>query len=236
MPHRRFALCAKPPQLVVRSPEFPMARVKVKICGITNWTDARRAAEAGADFLGFNFYRKSPRYVTPARARKIVRRLPKRVAAVGVFVNEREEKILQIARAVGLDYLQLHGEETPESASRLARFFPVIKATRVQNGFRPAKLAKFRRVCAVLLDGFKPGVHGGTGQTFDWKIARSAGLQRRIFLAGGLAPENVARAIQMARPYAVDICSGVESRPGRKDPARLDALMSAVKSTRRGLR
>jgi len=213
-----------------------MRKVKVKICGITNWTDARRAVDAGVDFLGFNFYRKSPRYVAPGRACKIVRRLPKRVAAVGVFVNEREEKILRIARAVGLDYLQLHGEETPESASRLARFFPVIKAARVGNGFAPAQLTKFRRVRAVLLDGFKAGVHGGTGKTFDWKIARSAGSHRRIFVAGGLAPENVARAVRAARPYAVDVCSGVESRPGKKDPAKLDALMRAVHSARRGLR
>lgn len=213
-----------------------MSKVKVKICGITSWTDARRAAEAGADFLGFNFYRKSPRYVAPGRARKIVHRLPKRVAAVGVFVNEREKTILRIARAVGLDYVQLHGEETPESASRLARFFPVIKAARVGNGFRPAQLAKFRSVRAVLLDGFKPGRHGGTGKTFDWKIARRVGSYRRTFVAGGLASENVARAIQVARPYAVDVCSGVESRPGKKDPVKLAALMRAIQSARRGIR
>ena len=213
-----------------------MARVKVKICGITNWTDARRAAEAGADFLGFNFYRKSPRYVAPGRARKIVRRLPKHVAAVGIFVDEREENILKIARSVGLDFLQLHGNENPESAMRLARFFPVIKAARVENGFRPAQLAKFRRVRAVLLDGFKPRLAGGTGKTFDWKIARSAGSHRHIFVAGGLAPENVARAIQVARPYAVDICSGVESRPGKKDPEKLKALMRAIQSAQRGIR
>ncbi|HYL47247.1 MAG TPA: phosphoribosylanthranilate isomerase [Candidatus Limnocylindrales bacterium] len=213
-----------------------MAKVKVKICGITNWTDARRAAEAGADFLGFNFYRKSPRYVAPGRARKIVRRLPKRVAAVGVFVNEREETILQIARRVGLKYLQLHGEEAAESVSRLARFFPVIKAARVGNGFRPAQLAKFRRVRAVLLDGFKPGLHGGTGKAFNWKIARAMSSDRRIFLAGGLAPENIVEAIRVARPYAVDICSGVESRPGKKDPAKVDALMRAVQSAQRGVR
>jgi phosphoribosylanthranilate isomerase len=213
-----------------------MHKVKVKICGITNWADARRAADAGADFLGFNFYRKSPRYVAPARARKIVRRLPKHVAAVGVFVNEREEKILQIARAVGLDYLQLHGEETPESASRLARFFPVIKAARVGNGFHPAQLAKFRRVRAVLLDGFAPVLPGGTGKTFDWRIARTAGSNRRIFLAGGLVPKNIVEAIRVARPYAVDICSGVESRPGKKDPEKMDALMRAIQFAQRGIR
>lgn len=236
MPRRRFALCAKRPQRAARRREPPMAKVKVKICGITNWTDARRAADAGADFLGFNFYRKSPRYVSPSRARKIVRRLPKKVAAVGVFVNEREESILRIARKVGLDYLQLHGEETAESVSRLARVFPVIKAARVQNGFRPAQLKRFRRIRAVLLDGFKPGRYGGTGKTFDWKVARSASLRRRIFLAGGLAPENIAQAIRIARPYGVDVCSGVELRPGKKDRAKLDALMLAIQSAQRGIR
>lgn len=236
MPRRRSALCARRPQQGGRRREHPMAKVKVKICGITNWTDARRAADAGADFLGFNFYRKSPRYIAPAKARRIVRRLPKRVAAVGVFVNEREEKMLQIARSVGLDYLQLHGEETPESTSRLARIFPVIKAARVQNGFRPAQLVKFQRVRAILLDGFRPGLRGGTGKTFDWKVVRSARSRRRIFLAGGLAPENIAQAIQVARPYAVDVCSGVELRPGKKDPARLVALMHAIHSVERDVR
>lgn len=213
-----------------------MARVKVKICGITNWTDARRAVEAGADFLGFNFYRKSPRYVAPSRAREIVRRLPKGVRAVGIFVNEPEEKILRIAREVKLDFLQLHGDESPESVSRLARHFPVIKAARIQNGCLPAQLARFRRARAVLLDGFKTGFYGGAGKTFDWKIARRASSARPVFLAGGLAPENVARAIQMARPYAVDVCSGVESRPGKKNPERLDALMRAIESAERGTR
>jgi phosphoribosylanthranilate isomerase len=236
MPRRRFAHCAKLPRRGVRRREPSMAKVKVKICGITNWTDARRAADAGADFLGFNFCRKSPRYVTPGRARKIVRRLPKRVAAVGVFVNEHEENILRIARAVGLDYLQLHGEEAAKSVSRLARFYPVIKAARVENGFRPAQLTKFRRVRAVLLDGFKPGLHGGTGKTFDWKIARTISSDRRMFLAGGLGPENIMEAIRVARPYAVDVCSGVESRPGKKDPAKLEALMRAIQSARRGIR
>jgi phosphoribosylanthranilate isomerase len=213
-----------------------MRKVRVKICGITNWTDALCAAAAGADFLGFNFYRKSPRYVPPGRARQIVRRLPKRVAVVGVFVNEREDKILQIARSVGLDYLQLHGEETPECASRLARYFPVIKASRVGNGFRAERLSEFRGVRAVLLDGFRPGLPGGTGKSFDWRIAHRAGMHRRVFVAGGLVPENVGQAIRVARPYAVDICSGVESRPGKKDPARLGALMSAIRSAQRDLR
>jgi phosphoribosylanthranilate isomerase len=207
-----------------------MSKVKVKICGITNWTDARRAVEAGVQFLGFNFYRPSPRYIQPAAARQIIRRLPERIEAVGVFVNETEAKMLAIARRVGLDYLQLHGEELPEQVARLKRKIPVIKAVRVRDSFRPKQLDSFGRASAILLDGFEARRHGGTGKTFKWSLARGSNGSRRIFLAGGLTPENVAEAIRIAHPYAVDVCSGVEARPGRKDPARIVALMCAVKT------
>ena len=207
--------------------------VKVKICGITNWTDARRAVEAGADFLGFNFYPQSPRYIPPAKARRIVRRLPDQVTVVGVFVNAPEEKILSIARSVGLDYLQLHGEESPELIARLKRSYPIIKAVRVRNSFRPAELAPFKRAAALLLDAYHPRRHGGTGKKFDWTIARRASRRGRIFLAGGLTPQNIAQAIRAAGPYAVDVCSGVESKPGKKDPARVESLMRAVRSAQR---
>jgi phosphoribosylanthranilate isomerase len=210
--------------------------VKVKICGITNWTDARRAVAAGADFLGFNFYPPSPRYIAPAKARRIVRRLPEHVTVVGVFVNEPEEKMLQIARSVGLDYLQLHGDESPELVSRLKPAFPVIKALRVKKTFRPSELAQFKRAAAILLDGFQPRRFGGTGKTFNWDLARRARRSGRIFLAGGLTPENVADAIRAARPYAVDVCSGVEAQPGKKDPARVKAMMQAVEDSRRRYR
>ncbi len=207
-----------------------MAKVKVKICGITNWTDARRAVEAGAQFLGFNFYRPSPRYIQPAAARRIIRRLPDGIAAVGVFVNESEANMLAIARRVGLDYLQLHGDEPPEQVGRLKREIPVIKAVRVRDSFRPKQLDSLSCASAILLDGFDVRRHGGTGKTFDWNLARGANGSRRIFLAGGLTPENVAEAIRVARPYAVDVCSGVEARPGRKNPALIVALMRAVKA------
>jgi phosphoribosylanthranilate isomerase len=207
-----------------------MSKVKVKICGITNWTDARRAVEAGVQFLGFNFYRPSPRYIRPAVARRIIRRLPERIAAVGVFVNESEAGMLAIARRVGLDYLQLHGDELPEQVARLKRKIPVIKAIRVRDSFRPRQLDSFGRASAILLDGSDPRHHGGTGKTFNWSRARGSNGSRRIFLAGGLTPENVAEAIRVAHPYAVDVCSGVEARPGRKDPARIVALMWAVKT------
>lgn len=207
-----------------------MAKVKVKICGITNWTDARRAVEAGAQFLGFNFCRPSPRYIRPAVARRIIRRLPEHIAAVGVFVNEPEQSMLAIARRVGLDYLQLHGDEPPEQVVRLKREIAVIKAIRVRGSFRPTELDSFARASAILLDGFDSHRHGGTGKTFNWNLARGSNGSRRVFLAGGLTPENVAEAIRVARPYAVDVCSGVEARPGRKDPARIVALMWAVRA------
>ena len=207
-----------------------MSKVKVKICGITNWTDARHAVESGGQFLGFNFYRPSPRYIRPALARRIIRRLPERIAVVGVFVNESEETMLAIARRVGLDYLQLHGDEPPEQVARLKRKIRVIKAIRVRDSFRPRQLDSFGRASAILLDGFDPRHHGGTGKTFNWSLARGSNGSRRIFLAGGLTPENVAEAIRVARPYAVDVCSGIEARPGRKDPARIVALMWAVKA------
>jgi len=208
-----------------------MRKVKVKICGITNWTDAKRAVEAGAEFLGFNFYRPSPRYIRPAAARRIVRRLPKKVAAVGVFVNEPEQSMLAIARRTGLRYLQLHGDEAPEVVTRLKRQIPVIKAIRLGDAFQPSQLSTFDRANALLLDGFDKGHYGGTGKTFSWKLAKRANGNQRIFVAGGLTPENIAEAIRVAQPYAVDVCSGVEARPGKKDPARITALMNAVKST-----
>jgi len=204
--------------------------VKVKICGITNWTDARISVEEGADFLGFNFYRMSPRYITPAAASKIIKRLPKNVVAVGVFVNETEQNVLATARRAGLCQIQLHGDEPREMVSRLGREYQVTKALRVRGELESAQLARYANADALLLDGFDGKVYGGTGKTFDWQMIRRAGIKKRIFLAGGITPENVEEAVRIARPYAVDVCSGIEARPGKKDPKRIAALMNAVKS------
>lgn len=206
---------------------------RVKICGITNWGDARLAMDLGADFLGFNFYRASPRCISPARARSIVCRIPKRVQAVGVFVDESPERIREIASFAGLRRVQLHGGETPQMVAVLTKRMRVMKAFRVRPGFRVAALARYGRASAFLLDGFSARVTGGTGRTFDWGIAKRARRYGRIFLAGGLTPANVAEAIRAARPYAVDVASGVESRPGKKDPARLRAFMRAVQNAQR---
>lgn len=204
--------------------------VKVKICGITNWVDAKAAVESGANLLGFNFYRKSPRYIAPAAAAHIIRRLPKSVRAVGVFVNEPEAAILKTARLAGLDELQLHGDESPELVERLSAEFPVIKAIRVRGSLRAPQLRRFGKADAVLLDGFDAKQYGGTGKTFDWRLVQRAGLKTRVFLAGGLTAENVQKAIAVSKPYAVDVCSGVEARPGEKDLRRMRSFLQAAKS------
>jgi phosphoribosylanthranilate isomerase len=213
-----------------------MPAVRIKICGITNWTDANCAIQSGADLLGFNFYPRSPRYITPRKARGIVRRLPRGVSAVGVFVNETEDRMLAIAQTVGLDYLQLHGDEPPAAVARLKRKVRIIRAFRVRKPFRAAQLAPFRQAHAILLDGFDPRLTGGTGRAFDWTLARRAKPYGRIFLAGGLTPENIGEAIRIVRPYAVDVCSGVEARPGKKDAARLRAFHRAVVAAQRSRR
>lgn len=211
------------------------SKVKVKICGITNWADARCACAAGADLLGFNFYPRSSRYIDPARAQSIVRRLRSTVTTVGIFVNEPEENLIRTARAVGLKYVQLHGEETPATVSRLRSALgavKIIKAIRVRRSSDVKKAQHFHDASAVLLDGFDARRRGGAGKAFDWSLAARANGRQRVFLAGGLTPENVAEAIRIVRPYAIDVCSGVESSPGKKDRAKIKALMRSVSSSR----
>ena len=203
---------------------------RVKICGITTWEDARLSVDLGASALGFNFYPQSPRAISPASAWSIIRRLPPFVEAVGVFVDWPPVVVDALARAIRLGTVQLHGVESPAEVAELGRKYGVIKAIRVRKGFRSGSLARFRAADAILLDGFARGLHGGTGRTLDWKLARAAGRFGRIILAGGLVPENIAEAIRVARPYAVDVATGVEARPGRKDPAKMRALFAAVES------
>jgi phosphoribosylanthranilate isomerase len=203
---------------------------RVKICGITTWDDARLSIDLGASALGFNFYPHSPRAISPADAWSIVRRLPPFVEPVGVFVDWPPLVVDALARSLQLGSVQLHGAESPGEVDELIRKHRVIKAIPVKPGFRVASLARYRAADAILLDGFARGLHGGTGRTLDWKLARSASRYGRIILAGGLTPENIADAIRAAEPYAVDVASGVEARPGRKDPARLRALFAAVES------
>jgi phosphoribosylanthranilate isomerase len=202
---------------------------RVKICGITTWEDARLSVDLGASALGFNFYPLSPRAISPADAWSIIRRLPPFVEAVGVFVNWPPLVVGALARSLRLGSVQLHGTESVLEVSELARKHRVIKALQVKPGFRAASIARYGVADAILLDGFTRGLHGGTGRTLDWKLAQAASRYGRIILAGGLTPANIAKAIQVAQPYAVDVASGVEARPGRKDPAKLRALFQAIR-------
>jgi len=201
--------------------------VKIKICGITNLEDALLAAELGADALGFIFYPKSPRKVAPETAREIIAQLPPFVASVGVFVDEAAAVVQELAARVGLDWVQLHGQESPEYCRNLGR--KVIKGFRIQDEDSLRLLAGYQGAAqALLLDTYKKGQVGGTGEVFDWYLSRKAKPYGRIILAGGLTPENVAQAIAAARPQAVDAASGTEAAPGRKDPAKLRAFFAAI--------
>jgi phosphoribosylanthranilate isomerase len=203
--------------------------VKIKICGITNLADALLAAELGADALGFIFYPQSPRKVEPEAARAIIAQLPPFVAAVGVFVDEEAAMVRYLAARVGLEWVQLHGQESPEYCRGLG--CKVIKGFRIRDEASLRLLAGYQGAAqALLLDTYKKGQVGGTGESFDWRLAREARKYGRIILAGGLRPENVAQAIAAAQPDAVDAASGTEASPGKKDPVKLRAFFKAVGS------
>jgi len=203
----------------------------VKVCGITNLEDALAANEAGADMLGFNFYARSPRHVGPDEARRVVERLPEGVECVGVFVNEPSpEEVLKIARESGVSTVQLHGDETPEFC-RALEGFKTVKALRVGKDYAVETAAAYA-TDAVLLDAYAPDAFGGTGHTFDWALARATReAVPRLFLAGGLKPSNVAAAVSAVAPYAVDVCSGVETSPGRKSFQLMRDFVAAVRET-----
>jgi len=202
--------------------------VRIKICGITNLEDALLAADLGADALGFIFYPKSPRTVAPAAALAIIAQLPPLVTTVGVFVDEDAAAVRDLAARVGLDWVQLHGQESPEYCRSLGR--RVIKGFRIRDQNSLSALAAYRGAAqALLLDTYKKGQIGGTGETFDWALAREARKFGPIILAGGLNPENVAQAIAAAQPQAVDVASGVEAAPGKKDPEKLERFFAAVR-------
>ena len=200
---------------------------RIKICGITRLTDARLAVELGASALGFNFFRPSPRYIAPETAREIIEQLPPFVTAVGVFADEIDaEQVVRVAQQAGVAVIQLHGPRLP-GPSPVLEAYPLIRAVAVKPDFQPADLARLK-ASTFLLDTFDVALPGGTGKPFDWKLAREAQRYGTIILAGGLTPENVGAAIQAVRPFAVDVATGVESAPGRKDPAKLRAFFAAV--------
>lgn len=207
----------------------------VKVCGITNFNDARAAVACGADSLGFNFYERSSRYVAPFVAREIIEGLSiDRARCVGVFVNHgAPDRVKRAAADAGVGAVQLHGDEAPDYLRSLNDFYR-IKALRVGDDFDLTRALLDYHAAgadAVLLDAFSPLARGGTGHTFDWALAAKAKrpTHLRLYLAGGLTADNVARAIRAVRPDAVDVCSGVESAPGIKDHRQLEKFLCAVR-------
>ena len=201
---------------------------RIKICGITRMEDARLAAELGASAIGFVFWPDSPRFIDPYRALPIVRLLPPFVATVGVLVDQPVEHVMAVAGLLNLGAIQLHGQERLDEYARPSN--RLIKAVPVDDRFRPESIERVPAHVTVLLDAHDPVKRGGTGRTIDWTVAAAAARQRPIILSGGLTPDNAATAVEIVRPYAIDVSSGVESSPGVKDPDKMRALFSTFKT------
>lgn len=204
--------------------------VRVKLCGLTRLEDVLLGVELGVDAFGFNFVEGSPRRVAPETARDLCAALPPFATRVGVFADELPRVMEATALLAGLSCLQLHGDEPPDSCRAIA--FPWYKAHRVGPDFQPESVSRYRS-STCLLDAHVPGGRGGTGATFDWRVARMTSVYARVILAGGLTPANVSDAIALARPYAVDVNSGVESAPGKKDRRLLTEFMGRVRAVSR---
>ncbi len=202
--------------------------VRVKICGITNLEDAQTAVEAGADMLGFVFFNKSPRCIKPGKAKEIISSLPRQIEKVALFVNEQKESVLDVLSQIKeIDLLQFHGDETPDYCNAFDK--KIIKAVRVKDKDSIRQLAKYN-VNFFLLDAFKEDIYGGTGLNFDWKLAEEAKAYNiPVILSGGLNPGNVKEAVELVMPYAVDVSSGVEITPGKKNPELVKKFITEAK-------
>lgn len=200
---------------------------QVKICGITNPEDARVAVAAGADMIGFIFYPPSPRYVAPEQARQIVESLPTHLPAVGVFVNEPVDTVTRVVRTSGVQIVQLHGEESPEICRQLP--WRIIKTFRFTDQVRPEMMAHYA-VETYLIEGYHTTLYGGGGARANWQQVATLHAYGRIMLAGGLTPDNVQEAIRIVRPYAVDVGSGVETAPGKKDWQKVRTFINRAKA------
>jgi phosphoribosylanthranilate isomerase len=201
--------------------------VRVKICGITNAEDASRAADLGADALGFIFFKGSQRFIDPRDARSIISALPPFISAVGVFVNQGLPEIIEAVAVSGIDTVQLHGDETPEFSAMLP--YKLIKAVRVKGTVNTAEVELYP-VRAILFDKHADELYGGTGKSFDWGVLRDIKLSKKLILSGGLTPENVSAAIEIVKPYGVDVSTGVEDSPGRKNHTKMRKFIEAVKN------
>ena len=202
--------------------------VRVKVCGITSLKDGRSAIACGCQAVGFVFYKKSSRYISPAKACLIIKRLPRKIIKVGVFVNSSQREARDIARLCKLDMLQLHGRQSPGFCRGL-RDFKVIKAFRIKKSPELKEIKKYNSF-AYLFDTYSAKGYGGTGRTFEWKLLQGLRrLKKPVFLAGGLSQENIGEAIKIVRPDWVDVSSSVEKSPGKKDRRKIKSFIEAVK-------
>lgn len=208
-------------------------RTRIKICGMTEMYQVKKAVEVGVDAVGFIFVKESPRYIQPEQAREIIRALPPFVDAVGVFVNEDPGVVGEITQYCGLTVLQLHGQEPPEYCEMMPR--RVVKAFQVNEGLTSELLARYKDVVwAFLLDTYRKDLAGGTGETFDWTVVERLNLQRPLILAGGLDEKNVGAAIDLVHPFCVDVNSGIETAPGKKDVNKIELLAQEVARVAQG--
>jgi len=206
-----------------------MRIVKVKICGITNLEDAKAAVDMGADILGFNFYPKSPRFILPDKALEIINKLPTFVDMAAVLVNSLFDQVKDLAELGFLNWLQFHGDETPEYCDAFKWLnIKTIKAIRVASKDY-AEQARTYYTDAILLDAFDKSLYGGTGKKFDWSVLTD--INKRVFLAGGINPENAAEAVETG-VYGIDVCSGVEESPGKKDHGKMKKLFENLEHVR----
>lgn len=206
-----------------------MNSVKIKICGLTNAQDALDAVELGADYLGFNFYPDSPRYLPPEDAKKLFEEIPSNIPKVGVFVNKDLQKVIDLAVELELDYLQFHGDERPEELNSLGR--PWWKAFRLRSEADVLEIPKFD--CeTILVDAYSDKAYGGTGMIAHWDLVHKAkGYGKKIFLAGGLTPDNIQMAVATVKPFGVDVASGLEIKPGVKDRQKMEEFIRKAKHT-----
>ncbi|MEQ9619395.1 MAG: phosphoribosylanthranilate isomerase [Deltaproteobacteria bacterium] len=200
---------------------------RIKICGITNREDAMRAAKLGADALGFIFYRGSRRYIDPGIAARIVGSLPPFITTVGVFVNQSLDEIASLKEKTGIDAVQLHGDESPEFCNAVP--YKLIKALRIKDNIDREEVELYS-VQAILFDKHSEDSYGGTGRSFNWDILRNLDISKEIILSGGLTPENVCQAMETVKPYGVDVSSGVEDSPGKKNHVKLRKFIEAVRN------
>ncbi len=199
----------------------------VKICGITNLEDATHAVRCGADAVGFNFYQFSPRFIKPENAAEITRQLPEHISKIGVFVDAKRKYVHDVIATAKLSAVQLHGNEGPDDL--IDYEVSAIKVFHVTKDFDVEVMRNYV-VDAFLLDTYQKGVYGGTGQTFDWHVAVKAKEYGRIIVSGGLTPDNIEAAVRFVQPYGVDVSSGIEVRPGKKDPNKVRAFIARAKS------